>query len=72
MTTGNYWSLIDLIDETVINRSILMIPSFVPTDIQNPHVSVKEEAATVQERRSSHEEDEAESQFTDVMLLFIT
>uniref|UniRef100_A0A3B5PSB3 Ig-like domain-containing protein n=1 Tax=Xiphophorus maculatus TaxID=8083 RepID=A0A3B5PSB3_XIPMA len=41
-------------------------------DIQNPHVSVKEEAATVQERRSSHEEDEAESQFTDILVKVIS
>ncbi|XP_007544123.1 oocyte zinc finger protein XlCOF8.4-like isoform X1 [Poecilia formosa] len=40
------------------------------SDLQNPRVSVKEEAATVQqacgqERRSSHDEDEAECQWTE-------
>ncbi|MED6281935.1 hypothetical protein CHARACLAT_026918, partial [Characodon lateralis] len=47
-----------------------MISSFVPTDLQKPHVSNEEEASAIQqlcnqEKRSSHDQEEAERQWTE-------
>ncbi|MED6236622.1 hypothetical protein ATANTOWER_011788 [Ataeniobius toweri] len=47
-----------------------MISFFVPTDLQKPHVSNEEEASAIQqlcnqEKRSSHDQEEAEPQWTE-------
>ncbi|MED6237447.1 hypothetical protein ATANTOWER_025105, partial [Ataeniobius toweri] len=55
--------------ETVISLIILIIFS-VPTDLQKPHVSNEEEASAIQKlcnqgRSSSHDQEEAEPQWTE-------